>query len=188
MTLKTVEVLAPGNLPEGYVFDATVDGVIFAVTVPEGGVEEGQPIRVAYPVPSAPILVAATPIVETPSTSSFLQPDGTRVTEIKNTDGTSTVIRETPRIEGGSEYQPLAPTGRFRNGMCDCFEVFCSGRFWMACCCIGCYMGQIMQRFKLNPFGAPGNYQNTCLICTVAFTILIIVSWILTAAFGTNCK
>jgi hypothetical protein len=95
-------------------------------------VEEGQPIRVAYPVPSAPILVAATPIPETSITSSFVQPDGTRVTEIKNTDGTSTVIRETPRIQGGSEYQPLAPTGRFRNGMCDCFEVLCSGRFWVS--------------------------------------------------------
>jgi hypothetical protein len=95
-------------------------------------VEEGQPIRVAYPVPSAPILVAATPIVETPITSSFVQADGTRVTETKHPDGTSTVIRETPHVQGSSEYQPLAPTGRFRNGMCDCCEVFCSGRFWVS--------------------------------------------------------
>lgn len=27
MTIKTVEVLAPGNLPEGYIFDATVDDI-----------------------------------------------------------------------------------------------------------------------------------------------------------------
>lgn len=27
MTLKTVEVIAPGNLPEGYIFDATVDDI-----------------------------------------------------------------------------------------------------------------------------------------------------------------
>jgi len=37
-----VEVAAPSNLPEGYVFDVTVGGRIIQATVPLGGVEAGQ--------------------------------------------------------------------------------------------------------------------------------------------------
>ncbi len=39
---ETVKVLAPSNLSEGYVLDVTVDGKTFAVTVPPGGVKEGE--------------------------------------------------------------------------------------------------------------------------------------------------
>lgn len=142
MTVETVEVIAPGKLPEGYVFDATVDGITvrllrrvssylanvrnelvfshsrsssgqFPVTVPVGGVEEGHLIRVAYE-------------------SSIVQPDGTRITETKRLDGTGMIERQTLRIDEGGEYYPLAPTGRFRNGMCDCCEVVFSGRFWVS--------------------------------------------------------
>lgn len=73
----------------------------------------------------------ATPIPEEVTSSYAEQPDGTRITETKHPDGTSTIVRETLRIDDGGEYQPLAPTGKFRNGMCDCCEVFCSGRFWV---------------------------------------------------------
>ena len=37
-----VEVSAPSDLPEGYVFDAVANGQTFSVTVPAGGVSRGQ--------------------------------------------------------------------------------------------------------------------------------------------------
>lgn len=43
------EVVAPTSLPEGYTFDAEANGRVFRVTVPAGGVEEGQAFRVPFP-------------------------------------------------------------------------------------------------------------------------------------------
>ncbi|EJK54677.1 hypothetical protein THAOC_25675, partial [Thalassiosira oceanica] len=40
--LPMVEVVAPSDLPEGYVFDAVENGKSFSVTVPAGGVSRGQ--------------------------------------------------------------------------------------------------------------------------------------------------
>ena len=37
-----VEVTAPSDLPEGFVFDAVANGQTFSVTVPAGGVSRGQ--------------------------------------------------------------------------------------------------------------------------------------------------
>mmetsp|Transcript_16319 Transcript_16319/g.23015 ORF Transcript_16319/g.23015 Transcript_16319/m.23015 type:complete len:221 (+) Transcript_16319:133-795(+) len=48
-TSKTVQVLAPSDLQAGYSFTAQVDGKDFQVTVPEGGVKEGQMLEVPYP-------------------------------------------------------------------------------------------------------------------------------------------
>jgi len=44
-----VNVVAPSTLPEGYTFTAQVDGNDFQVTVPPGGVTEGQTFEVPYP-------------------------------------------------------------------------------------------------------------------------------------------
>jgi len=46
---KTVNVIAPATLLEGYTFKATVDGKVFIVTVPKGGVSQGQVFSVPYP-------------------------------------------------------------------------------------------------------------------------------------------
>ena len=37
-----LKVTAPATLEEGYSFDATVDGRVFRITVPEGGVIAGE--------------------------------------------------------------------------------------------------------------------------------------------------
>jgi len=45
-----VHVVAPASLPEGYVFDASIgDGRTIKVTVPPGGIEEGQTFEVPMP-------------------------------------------------------------------------------------------------------------------------------------------
>lgn len=45
----TCKVIAPNTLKEGQTFDATVDGITFTVTVPKGGVTEGDSFAVPYP-------------------------------------------------------------------------------------------------------------------------------------------
>jgi PLAC8 family len=49
MTVKTCTIVAPSTLEEGYTFSANVDGIDFTVTVPKGGVTEGQQFEVPYP-------------------------------------------------------------------------------------------------------------------------------------------
>lgn len=69
------------------------------------------------------------------------------------------------------------PEGRWRNELCDCCEVVATPMFWMGWCCNPILMGQVMQRFKLNPFGVPDNYQNTCVIMTVFWVVMLAFFW-----------
>eukprot|EP00536_Pseudo-nitzschia_multiseries_P013697 jgi/Psemu1/310185/fgenesh1_kg.602_\ len=48
-TPATCKVIAPASLKAGATFEASVDGITFTATVPEGGVEEGDAFEVAYP-------------------------------------------------------------------------------------------------------------------------------------------
>eukprot|EP00586_Coscinodiscus_wailesii_P010249 CAMPEP_0172495836 /NCGR_PEP_ID=MMETSP1066-20121228/78624_1 /TAXON_ID=671091 /ORGANISM="Coscinodiscus wailesii, Strain CCMP2513" /LENGTH=125 /DNA_ID=CAMNT_0013267797 /DNA_START=52 /DNA_END=426 /DNA_ORIENTATION=+ len=50
-TLVTVH--APSDLSEGYTFDAVINDTTFTVTVPPGGVKEGQSIQVPFTAPSS---------------------------------------------------------------------------------------------------------------------------------------
>jgi len=60
--IPTVEVVSPATLPEGYKFDAQMGETAITVTVPKGGVEEGQ--RFSVPIPDGTM----------PMNGSFLQP------------------------------------------------------------------------------------------------------------------
>eukprot|EP00550_Attheya_septentrionalis_P000707 CAMPEP_0198289348 /NCGR_PEP_ID=MMETSP1449-20131203/7558_1 /TAXON_ID=420275 /ORGANISM="Attheya septentrionalis, Strain CCMP2084" /LENGTH=105 /DNA_ID=CAMNT_0043987657 /DNA_START=152 /DNA_END=466 /DNA_ORIENTATION=- len=44
-----VEVISPAALPEGYTFDVIVNHKPFTITVPTGGVEEGQIFSLSLP-------------------------------------------------------------------------------------------------------------------------------------------
>ena len=44
-----MQVTAPATLPEGYVFETSLGGRVIQVTVPPGGVEEGQKFTVPLP-------------------------------------------------------------------------------------------------------------------------------------------
>lgn len=105
------------------------------MTVPEGGVKQGQMIEVPYPEGSM---------------------SSVEISSGKATDA--------------------APTGRWRNGLCDCFETIGSGVFWMGLCCNCFLQGQIMERFRLNLLGMPGAGQkNVCMIYSIAMVALYII-------------
>ena len=44
-----MEVVAPATLSEGYTFDVDIEGTTTSVTVPKGGVEEGQSFTIPMP-------------------------------------------------------------------------------------------------------------------------------------------
>jgi len=47
--VPSIEVVSPATLPEGYKFDAQMGETTLTVTVPKGGVEEGQKFSVPFP-------------------------------------------------------------------------------------------------------------------------------------------
>jgi len=50
--VEQVQVIAPSHLPEGYVFYATYNGVVFPVTVPPGGITKDEPILCPFKPPT----------------------------------------------------------------------------------------------------------------------------------------
>jgi Cys-rich protein (TIGR01571 family) len=67
---------------------------------------------------------------------------------------TTTTVMTTMTTAPPPPPLPMAPTGRWRNKLCDCFEVCCSSCLcWQACCCVGILIGQLAQRFNLDCFG-----------------------------------
>ncbi len=46
---RQISVVAPSNMEEGFTFEAAVDGRLFVVTVPKGGVLMGETIMIPYP-------------------------------------------------------------------------------------------------------------------------------------------
>jgi len=47
--VPSIEVVSPASLPEGYTFDAQMGETTLSVTVPKGGIEEGQKFSVPFP-------------------------------------------------------------------------------------------------------------------------------------------
>lgn len=129
---QTVAVAAPADLQAGYTFDAAYNGSLFRVTVPEGGVIRGQQILVNVPV----IAVAEVVTVSSPVLSG------------------STI--ENPRSVS------IVPTGRWREGFCDCCEHgCCEPTCCLACWCPGVVLGQVMTRLKLTALAEPASRAST---------------------------
>ena len=69
-----------------------------------------------------------------------------------------------------------APTGRWRNGLCDCCETIATGRFWMGWCLNCVLQGQLLERYRLNLFGMPGAGQKyVCMIYSIASLVLYVL-------------
>jgi len=160
-TPEFVKVVSPATLEGGATFEAEVDGKTFMVTVPDGGVGEGDNFDVPYPVDDAiPVAVAAIAV-----------PAG-------STDADAAVNKN----EVGA-FQ--VPTGSWRNDCCSCFETCCCP-FMMGWCCFPILMGQIMQRMKMNFFGceksANENQAPICIAYTAATIGLFLLGLIIQLA------
>mmetsp|Transcript_5819 Transcript_5819/g.14554 ORF Transcript_5819/g.14554 Transcript_5819/m.14554 type:complete len:299 (-) Transcript_5819:304-1200(-) len=197
----TMQVVAPATLNEGYTFDVdTVDGRTLAVTVPSGGVKEGQTFDAIVADPPLNPPVESPAIVAVPVDDSQKMISTTSKTIVNNPDGSQTVTEETSFPDGrvtktvttvaasfvedaSSPPPPAVITGAWRHDIFSCFDVFCNGMFWMSWCCTYIAMGQLLQRLKLNVCGVPGgDSKKTCMIWTIlwcAMCCVLALTWVI---------
>mmetsp|Transcript_10498 Transcript_10498/g.11801 ORF Transcript_10498/g.11801 Transcript_10498/m.11801 type:complete len:295 (+) Transcript_10498:1-885(+) len=172
-----ITVIAPAALQAGSTFDAEVDGKTFTVTVPEGGVGEGDDFEVPYPTITPIVVVAAT-----------ATPVGVAVPVA------AVAVAEEPTIATNTHLNEVqafvVPTGHWRYDLFDCFSSCCCPCL-MGWCCYPILMGQVMQRMKFNFFGCPnvsGNGQPPiCLTYTIITVVLFVfgaIIWGATQTFG----
>jgi Cys-rich protein (TIGR01571 family) len=143
-----VAVVAPSTLQAGYTFNAQVDGKDFVVTVPEGGVTEGQQFEVPYP------------------RSAMVGPLFASGGAVAGSAG------DVPLQEQQEDQDVIK--GMWRKDLLDCFAVLCNGMFWMSWCCNPIIFGQVMERMKLDAFGrVETGKKGTCSIVTTVFLIYL---------------
>mmetsp|Transcript_34469 Transcript_34469/g.83403 ORF Transcript_34469/g.83403 Transcript_34469/m.83403 type:complete len:311 (+) Transcript_34469:118-1050(+) len=184
-SMETVKVVAPATLSEGYTFDAVVDGRTVTVTVPTGGVKEGETFEAIVPS-------VAGGIVATTTKTIVNNPDGTRTVTEETTypDGRVVKAVSTVPVGGGDaedglatpllaqQQPPPAATvgveGRWRHDLFACCDLCCNGMFWMAACCNYAAVGQLLQRLRMNVIGQrTAEYKSTCMIWTIICVIVL---------------
>eukprot|EP00536_Pseudo-nitzschia_multiseries_P001880 jgi/Psemu1/182120/e_gw1.24.79.1 len=166
-TKTMVDVKAPSTLKEGYKFKAVHDHQVFEVTVPAGGVTEGQIFWV--------------PFVATPSSTATST--GTAVAT-----GVTTGVAETsPLLASSSGSGPAtsnddAKQRSWQNSLFGCF----SGDIFQTVCGALCFpqilLGVVQTRLKLdwrgNNSGNAASENTTCtwILLTIASFVAIFVS------------
>lgn len=150
-----VEVESPGDLPEGYVFDAIYDGQTFSVTVPPGGVNRGERFSAPFEPKLLPPMITA---MATPSPSS---PNG---------------------IDNGGSISS-SPSGYWKDGLFACFKHgICHPSCIIGFFATPILIGQVMTRMKLNYLGEPAPVEEwkrtfrRIAFIFVAFVILLMIT------------
>ena len=151
-TNKTIKVVAPADLNEGYTFEAVgQDSVRYVVTVPKGGVQAGQVMEVRVRADDdRPTSPAAVPFASVFDPTNMVGSTEDHETDEENNGN---------RVEQAVPVKPNAGTipaaGKWKHGLFSCFQVFFHSSFWMAFCCQPVQVAQILTRMKLNMFGNP---------------------------------
>jgi Cys-rich protein (TIGR01571 family) len=135
-TNKTIRVVAPATLEEDFTFDVTLPGENgerrFSVTVPPGGVKEGEEFEIPYPS----------------SDDDDDDDDDDEYSEEKHTLPCRSSSLE--QLDTESESTTGAPYGRWRNHLCACCDVITQATFWMAIFCPPVLIAQLVTRLRLN--------------------------------------
>ena len=147
MSRATVRVVAPATLEEGFTFDVLMHGEPYTVTVPPGGVKEGQEFEIPY---------------------DHHDDDDDESSE---DDNKSCVAAETLPVQSGSQdddddegnspqrrQEDTAPMmGRWRYPLLACCDVLTQATFWMACFCTPVLLAQLLARLRLSWKGLPSD-------------------------------
>jgi len=177
-TSPMVAVAAPADLEAGYTFDASHNGNIFRVTVPEGGVKMGDHIMVSIPETSDDNVPFAT-------TVPVVQPSAD-----KAVPAFSAVTGDEGVTSNPTDPSAAVPIGRWREGFCDCFqhgcaEPTCCLAFW----CNGMALGQVMTRLKLNAVAEPtANVSKTFAIVSALWITYSVVNSMVSALTRTTVQ
>lgn len=141
-TPELCTVIAPSTLEEGYSFPAQVDGIDFVVTVPKGGIRQGEAFQVPYPT-------RRSSAGQNITSNSLLEP-----MEIEQSRSGSANQMPEEDVEMGQWRRPL----------CECCEVCNNGICCYGFVCTPIMLAQVMTRLKLNLIGIRANgtsYRHT---------------------------
>jgi len=156
LSSSPVQVEAPATLQEGSTFEAQVEGNVFTVTVPEGGVEKGDLFIVPYP-----------PTEKKDGAVDLLATSTTSIMKVEEEPLFKALVAPANK-QHFVVVNLNVPEGKWRTELCDCCPTTgCS------LCCMGWYctpilMAQVMQRMKFNFCGDPSNdYEPVCSVFTI---------------------
>lgn len=146
-TPKTIRVVAPATLEQDFTFDVTLGGIHgnrpFTVTVPEGGVLEGEEFDIPYP---------------SGDEYSEFEDDEERAVMADDDDKKTEICRSGSQGEDSAtgEYSETgAPMKRWRNNLLSCCDVLTQSTFWMAMVCAPVLIAQLVTRLHLTYWGVP---------------------------------
>jgi hypothetical protein len=175
--VKTIRVIAPATLEQDFTFDVTLGGKHgnrpYTVTVPEGGVLEGEEFDIPYP--------SWDEYSDVVSTDEHDHHEVKRSGEVKRTysddkktlpcdsnsqnenDDDAVVVAaavaaadyETNAGVSDTDTATGAPMGRWRNHLLSCCDVVTQSTFWMAIFCIPVMIAQLVSRLNLSYKGVP---------------------------------
>jgi Cys-rich protein (TIGR01571 family) len=122
---KTIRVVAPATLEAGFTFDVLLRGVPYTVTVPPGGVDQGQEFDIPY---------------------NADENDESSSTQTRTLEGPSG-----SQDDADSKSDAIgAPMGRWRYSLLACCDVLTQATFWMSIFCMPVLMAQIITRLGLS--------------------------------------
>jgi Cys-rich protein (TIGR01571 family) len=159
---KIIRVVAPADLDASFRFDVELDGRPFTVTVPAGGVKEGEEFDIPYPE-------------QDEDEDSYYE---------KEEEDDRDRDDDTMPVQSASEEEPEmdelgAPYGHWRYNLCACCDVVTQATFWMAFCCTPIAVAQLLTRLRLNWRG----FVDTESELSLSFNKLVI-SFIAVLVFG----
>jgi Cys-rich protein (TIGR01571 family) len=159
---KIIRVVAPADLDASFRFDVELDGRPFTVTVPAGGVKEGEEFDIPYPEQE--------------------DDDGSYCEE--EDDDCRDRDDATMPVQSGSEEEPEmdelgAPNGHWRYNLCACCDVVTQATFWTAFCCTPIAVAQLLTRLGLNWRG----FADTASELSLSFN-KIVISFIAVLVLG----
>ncbi|CAB9509978.1 expressed unknown protein [Seminavis robusta] len=117
-----IRVVAPATLEEGFSFDILLEGRPISVTVPTGGVSEGEEFEVPYP-------------------QELLEEQQLLHLDYKNNQHGYFM---------GQDEEEEAPHGQFRVSLCSCCDVITQSTFWTGCFCVPVLLAQLLTRLGLK--------------------------------------
>jgi PLAC8 family len=145
-TPKTIRVVAPATLEQDFTFDVTLGGIHgnrpFTVTVPEGGVLEGEEFDIPYPSGD--------------EYSEFEQDEERLVSAEEDEEKKTEICHSGSQGDDTEQFSETgAPMKRWRNHLLSCCDVLTQSTFWMALVCSPVLIAQLVTRLHLTYWGVP---------------------------------
>ena len=156
---KTIRVIAPATLLEGYCFDVEIAGQPITVTVPAGGVQKGEEFE--FPLPTS--------FISSSSSSSSANESMKVIDETESSDAPEELVLKQTASSSSSDGDDTqrdnlgAPQGKWRNHLCACCDVMTQATFWMSFCCVPVLVAQLLTRLGLSWKGTQASPEEASL-------------------------